>query len=527
MKTQFDIIVVGAGHNSLIAAAYLAKAGMSVLVLEKNAWIGGGVTTRELTVPGFRHDPHSTVHNLIQANPLILKDELGLQSRFGLNYIKPDVSFASVYDDNTALLTYYDLDKTCESIAKFSARDAEVYRAHIGRVRKLIPMFANGLFMPPAPFGTFLAILEQSPEGRDLIGVMHKSAFDIVDGLFESEKVKLHFLKVSSEAMSGPEEKGTGMVFNMLTGFLHTYQGAFPRGGSGALTDALEACLKSNGAEIRPNNDVRRIIVQGGVAKGVELVSGEQLFAKRAVVASIHPHLLATYVEGLDERILSTARDTQHSGYSSINSHYALNEAPRYTALTGLPQAALVECLPASMAEFRTEFDDLRYGRVPTHPSLVCGVHTNFDPSRAPHGKATLYMCSFAPYGLTDGGAARWDDVKEQVADGLLRTYRKFTDNMGSDNIIARHVDSPLDYERTSRSFQRGDISGIGRYLNQFLGRRPTPELAQYAVPGAKGLYLSGPFMHPGGGVIGGGRATARKIAGDLGVNFDELVASK
>lgn len=526
MSKQFDVVVVGAGHNPLIAAAYMAKAGLSVLVLEKNSWIGGGVVTRELTLPGFKHDPHSTVHNLIQANPLIMKDELGLKSKFGLDYIRPEVSFASVYDDGTSLLTYYDLDKTCESIAQFSRRDAEVYRAHIGRVSKLIPMFANGLFMPPAPFGTFLAMLEQSPEGRDLMGVMHKSAFDIIDGLFESDKAKIHFLKISSEAMSGPEEKGTGLVFNMLTGFLHTYQGAFPRGGSGALTDALAACLQSYGAEIRTDSDVRRILVEGGKAQGVELASGEKIMAKRAVIASIHPHVLGEYVEGLDERLIANAKDTQHSGYSSINSHYALNEAPRYKAMQGLPPAALVECLPARMEDFRTEFDDLRYGRLPKHPSLVCGTHTNFDPSRAPAGKATLYLYSFAPYELAEGGAASWDEVKEQVADSLLETFRKYTDNMDASNILARHVESPLDYERTSRTFRRGDISGIGRYLNQFLGRRPTPELAQYAVPGATGLYLSGPFMHPGGGVIGGGRPTARKIAGDLGINFDQLVAS-
>jgi phytoene dehydrogenase-like protein len=131
------------------------------------------------------------------------------------------------------------------------------------------------------------------------------------------------------------------------------------------------------------------------------------------------------------------------------------------------------------------------------------------------------------PYELAEGGAKRWDDIKNEVADWMLKAYRKFATNMGDGNIIARYVDSPLDYERTSASFQRGDVSGIGRYLYQFLGRRPTPELSQYAVPGIGGLYLSGPFMHPGGGVIGGGRATAVKIMADLGLDFDKMVAQQ
>ncbi|WP_281825285.1 FAD-dependent oxidoreductase, partial [Sphingobium sp. BS19] len=122
MNADFDVVVAGAGHNSLVAAAYLAAAGMKVLVLERNAWIGGGAVTREVTVPGFRHDLHSTAHIMIQSNPLINRDELGLIGKFGLEYIRPEISFASVFDDGSVVLTYHDLDKTCESLAKISPR---------------------------------------------------------------------------------------------------------------------------------------------------------------------------------------------------------------------------------------------------------------------------------------------------------------------------------------------------------------------------------------------------------------------
>ncbi|WP_336971375.1 NAD(P)/FAD-dependent oxidoreductase [Sphingobium aromaticiconvertens] len=523
MNADFDVVVAGAGHNSLVAAAYLAAAGMKVLVLERNAWIGGGAVTREVTVPGFRHDLHSTAHIMIQSNPLINRDELGLIGKFGLEYIRPEISFASVFDDGSVVLTYHDLDKTCESLAKISPRDAESYRRHVEKMKSILPMFVSGLHAPPLPFGTTIGLLEQSEQGRELIGIMNKSAMDIVNELFENEILKVHFAKFSSEAMSGPEEKGTGLVFNLIVGMSHSYHGGLPVGGSVALPEALVRCIEHHGGALRTEAEMVRVIVEGGQAVGVELKDGEEIRAKRAVIACIHPHTLDQFVAGVDPTVVADAKRTHHGGYSSMNTHYALHEAPRYTALEGLPDPMVVECLPAKLDTFRQEFDDLRYNRRPAHPSLVCATHTNFDKSRAPEGKATLYKYSFMPYDLNDGGSAAWDDVKEEAADRLLDFFRKFTTNMSSDNIIARHVDSPLDYERSTPSFRRGDVSGIGRYLYQFLGRRPTPALSQYAVPGVEKLYLSGPFMHPGGGVIGGGRATAIKIMGDLGMDFDRL----
>jgi phytoene dehydrogenase-like protein len=205
--------------------------------------------------------------------------------------------------------------------------------------------------------------------------------------------------------------------------------------------------------------------------------------------------------------------------------NYALHSTPVYPALQGVSAPMMLELLPADLSKLRREFDSFRYRQLPEHPSVVCFTQTNHDPTRAPPGKATLYLYSFAPYDLADGGASRWDEIRDTVADRQLSAYRRFATNVGPDNIIARHISTPLDNERTNLSFQKGDIIGIGRYLYQFLGRRPTPELAQYAVPGVEGLYLCGPFMHPGGGVIGGGRAVAAKMMDDLQMDFDKVVA--
>jgi phytoene dehydrogenase-like protein len=522
MAQVYDVVVAGAGHNSLTAAAYLAKAGMKVLVLERNAWIGGGVVTREVTLPGFKHDTHSTSHGVIQANPLIRQDELGLQAKYGLEYKYPDPRVATIFDDRTSLITWFDVDKTCESIAQFSARDADSYRKLAEKMKSILPMFVQGMFAPPLPFGSFISMLDMSPEGRELIGIMNRSAFDLIDRLFESEKVKIHFLKYASEHMTAPEEKGTGLVFYMMIGLAHSFKGGVPVGGSGSLTAALARFINDKGGEILTGRHVSKLLVEGGKAVGVRTENGEEFRARRAVIGCFHPQLLDHYVDGLGPELVEEAKHTQAGSYSALVAHYALNESPIFPALEGIPPPVLIECLPSNLEEVRQEFDLLRYGRMPKKPTLLAVCHSRHDSTRAPDGKATLYMYNFAPYQLA--GGLNWDEEKERLADWMLQDFRKYTSNMSERNILARHVQSPLDMERSSLSFRKGDIMGIGQYLYQFAGRRPIPELSQFGVPGIESLYLSGPFMHPGGGVSGGGRGVAVKMLSDMDVDFGEVI---
>ena len=479
MKENVDVIVVGAGGNSLGTAAYLAKEGLDVLVLERNADIGGGVITKEVTAPGFKHDLHSTAHMFIQANPMIYKDELGLQEKFGLKYIESEAFFSSVFPDGSSLITYGDLEKTCASIAKFSKRDADAYRNFVAKTRKLLPLFQMGLFNPPMPFGGFMAMLDQSPDGKTMIGDMLKSSFDLVLEMFENEKVKMHFMRWSSESMMAPETRGSGSVLYLMCSFIHIYKAKFPEGGSGALSHSLQRCIEHYGGEVVTSAPVKKLIMKNGKAAGVILDDGREVHAKRAVVACVHPLLLNDFVGGdLESGIQDSISKIVHADYSAFNSHYALHEAPKY------------------------KYDDL-------------------DPTRAPEGKSTLYLYTFMPYHLANGGAAKWDEVKGDVAKNMMKSLKDFTTNMTDDNIIQGYAESPLDMYRHSASFQNGDIGGAGLFMFQFMGRRPTPELANYAVPGFNGLYLVGPFMHPGGGVIGGGRPVAIKVLRDLGMPTD------
>jgi phytoene dehydrogenase-like protein len=527
MATTHDIVFVGAGHNNLTVAGYLAKAGKDVLLLEANEFYGSGCVTQELNAPGFKHDTHSTLHWLIQPNPLIREDELDLQSKFGLKYIRSPMASAALFPDRTALYGYSDTDRTCEQIAKFSEKDADAYRRFSDLAKQTMPMLVQGMYAPPAPFGSFVSLLDQSPEGRTLLRNLQRSIYDMVMEMFEHPKVQMHLLKFASELAIHPEEQGTGIVLYVMGGFAEAYPPGMPVGGSGVLSDAMARCIEHHGGEIRLNSEVTRVIVEGGRAKGVELKSGEKIMATDAVVAQFHPIVLDRYVEGLDGGLVEGARSVQLNRFSGIKVDLALNSSPDYHVGDEVKKAFFIEPLPETLLQLRQGFDTLRYGTLPEDPSMVVVVGTDHDPTRAPDGKAVCYIWQNMPYELADGGAKKWDTIKDQVGDWVVDEFAKYTTNMGPENIIARSIQTPLDHERYSLSYLRGEVMGCGSYFFQSMGHRPTPELSQYAVPGIDGLYLAGPAMHPGGGINGGGRAVAIKLMEDLNIDFDSVVSGK
>jgi phytoene dehydrogenase-like protein len=524
--SKYEVIVVGGGHNSLTAAAYLAAAGMKVLVAEKNSIAGGGAVSRELTAPGFVHDTHAGQMVLIMANPLIASDELGLKAKFGLQFSQPSAGHATVFDDDTYLTTHFSVDDTCKSIARFSAKDAEAYRGLVAQAEGMGNLFVSGLFKPPLPFGGLMAMLDQSAEGQRMIGWMLKSAYDVVCELYEHEKVRIHFLKWVSELMVGPEEKGTGVIPIFLAAMQHRFHPGAVVGGTQKLSDALVACIEHHGGEVRTDSEVVKIHTSGGKATGVTLKSGERLEADKAVVANLHPWLLGELIEGLNTGVADRARAVRLSAFGAVNTHWALKQAPKYRAGAEVDGAAVVEPAPSTMLRFRQHFDQMRYGQIPDSINASVQHNSNYDRTRVPNGQgASLYLYHFVPFKLAGKELSYWDEVKGQVLQEMLTRYQTVTTNMTADNIIGSAIETPYDMHRWSPSFQNGDLMGIGTYLDQWLGRRPTPELAQYRVPGIAGLYLSGPCFHPGGTVTGGGRATAMKLMSDLGVKYDNIMS--
>lgn len=512
-----DIVAVGSGHNGLIAAAYLAAAGRKVVVLERNAWFGGGVVTRELTRPGFRHDQHSMSHIFIQGNPLLKHDDLKLKARYGLEYLFPEVPMMSVFEDGATLKLHRDPRQSAASIARFSRRDADAFLQVSRQAAAWLPMIESSLYSPPAPVGASNALLDQSREGRALWRIMQMSTHDHLCELFEHERVRMHFARVAGENLVSPDEKATGIGMYVFLGFLEAYGFGVARGGAGRLTDALIACIKDHGGEVHANAEVTRIKVSNGRAVGVECADGRSFAARDAVIGAIHPHLLGAMIDGMDPTARAAAEATQITDCACITVHAAL-DAPLQFRSPERVDAVMVEMLPTSYEILRRDFDELRYGQFSGYPLLGLGSLSQFDPSRVPPGKAILHLWDYVPYRRPDG--ASWDATKQQYADRMLAHLSKFVANV-PDVVLERHVDSPVDMERTSPSFRHGDLHGIATTTYQSGAHRPTPELGQYTIPGLEGFYLVGPFQHPGGGVFGAGRATAMRIFEALGMDFE------
>jgi phytoene dehydrogenase-like protein len=519
MPSTYDIVTVGSGHNGLVAAAYLAAAGKKVLVLERNAWFGGGVVTRELTVPGFRHDQHSMAHIFIQGNPLLKNDELKLKAKHGLSYVFPELPMMSVFEDGSTLGLYRDRERTCAEIAKFSERDAAAYRRLAAKAASYMPMVAATLYAPPTPLGATYALMDQSREGRELWRYMQMSSHDLLCSWFEHDKVRMHFARVAGENLVSPDEKATGFGVFVFVGFLEAYGIGVPLGGSGKLTDTLIASIREHGGEVLAEVDVARIAVKNGRAVAAVASDGREFAAKDAVIAALHPHDLGRMVEGVQPAVVEAANATQISEIGCITVHAALHHPLKFRAGAHV-RAVMIELLPNKYDTIRKSFDCLRYGEFSTYPLVGLGSLTMFDPSRVPAGNATMHVWDYVPYQRADGRS--WDDAKHHYAKRMLSHMENFVDNV-ADNVIAYHCDSPVDMERTSSSFRRGDLHGVAATTYQYGAHRPTPDLGYNVVPGCERLYLVGPFQHPGGGVFGAGRATAIRMFEDLKLDFAKV----
>ena len=518
MPERYDIVVAGGGHNGLIAASYLAKAGMSVCVVERNEKLGGAVMTSELTAPGFKHDVCSVAHTLIQANPLIRDDELELKSRFGLKYLNPERMTATFFDDGSVLEFWTDLDRTCESIAQFSQRDADSFRRFCETVFQTLDMLVTGMFDVPPAVGAQAAMMDASPAGRELMRTQAISSWDVIDEWFENDRVKIALARFASEAMTNPFDYGTGFGAYAILPLMYKYGMGVPVGGSDALVTALTECLEVHGGVYKVSSPVARFKISGDEATGVVLESGEEILADHAVISTLNvkqvfPHMVpgSTLPDGFERSVrIAKSASLQH-----FNVHLALHEQPQFKIGASVDDFVWIEKSHSDVEQFAQVFRDLQYGHVRRDFAAYVGPH-KVDPSRVPDGKHMVHLCAFAPYNLKDGGPQKWDEVGQQVADGLIEDLRKLTTNLDDDNIIGRFHMTPLDMERHNNALVNADVGHLGVYSWQLGGNRPVPGWGQYRTPIGR-LYMSGASTHPGSGVTGGpGRNAANVVMEDL-----------
>src|SRR5260221_8584883 len=284
MAEQFDIVIAGAGHNSLVAAAYLGKAGYSCLVLEARHIIGGNTMTEELTLPGYLHDTCSTSHAIFMQSPIWSNQELPL-AEYGLEYINPDPASHVVFPDGTYITQWLVIDRTCEEISKFSRRDAETYRKMIADWRGVSPIF-NKVRYTPAGWGPSIAEeLAAHPQGAIWMRRQALSAWDIIDSAFEDWHVKSWMVWFAEGTLQPAERPGTGTLAYSFVAGRQRNGWAIPKGGSWSLPQALRHIIEDHGGTILTNQPVSRLLLEGGRCVGVETESGEQFRARHAVVS--------------------------------------------------------------------------------------------------------------------------------------------------------------------------------------------------------------------------------------------------
>ena len=512
---EADFIIVGAGHNSLITAAYLARAGLRVLVIEGHERIGGDTITEELTLPGFHHDSCSSAHVLIQSNPLLRDNELGLD-HYGLDYLFPDPVVVIPFSDGESVTMYRDRERTAAEFARYSRRDAQAYLELLADWDTVKATVNAGNQRAPLRPSEALAALEATPKGVEMARVRMSSAIEVVTERFEDDHTRAFLLWMAMMTAQPIDRPYTGFLPFSLTAGRQTYSWTTPRGGSGMLPQALAALITERGGVIETGSWVERVLVEDGRAVGVRMGDGRERRARSGVVSSMHIKRLpdAVGAEQLGEEFVRGV-ERWRAGITFFATHYALAEAPRYRTHDGGVNSVAMGAA-GSAENLLSACRDFRAGRLHLDdPMLLCVCSSVVDSSRAPEGKHTLKVISYLPYELPEG-PGHWDNIKTEVSDRLLAHLRTLAPNLSDDVILARHIESPLDLERRNPHNWHGGCHGGDQDPSQDGFMRPMPGYSQYRSPIA-GLYLTGGCTHPGGSVSGApGRNAAHAILTDL-----------
>ncbi len=521
MGSCYDVIVIGGGHNGLVNAAYLARAGKKVLVLEQRHVLGGAAVTEEI-FPGFQFSVCSYVVSLLR--PEIIRD-LDLP-RHGLEILPLDGTFTPM-PNGDYLWRVNDHAKTRREIVRHSRVDAEAYE-EFGKAMVQMCRFVKPLLSmtPPDPASLhprdlqkllFLTRRFQALSADDrynLVQLMTMSAADFLDQWFETDVLKA---TMSASGIIGTflGVRSPGTAYVLLHHYMGEIDGAFrawgfSRGGTGAISNAIAAAAREAGVEIRTQAPVAKILLKNGRATGVVLGNGEEIQAA-VVSSSVDPNLtfLKMIAPGeLPGEFLDEVRRYKYRG-SSGKVNLALDALPDFTCLPGpgLHLRGAISVSP-SVEYMERAYDQAKYGEFSRRPYIDVVIPSLTDPSVAPPGKHVLScFVQYAPYSLKEGN---WDENREAFGDTVIDTLAQFAPNLKK-IIIGRQVLTPLDIERmiglTQGNIFQGELS-----LEQLFFLRPVPGWAKYRTP-VRNLYMCGSATHPGGGIMGApGRLAAMEI---------------
>jgi phytoene dehydrogenase-like protein len=524
----YDAIVVGAGHNGLTAAAYLARAGLTVLVLERREIVGGCCVTEEIA-PGCRVSTTSYIASMLR--PEVIRD-LRL-AEFGLHMVPCDPAIQVAFPEGKVVPWWADRDQAVAEFHTHSPNDAETF-VRVDEKLKKLARYLQPFFLEPPPeieTGSLQGWFDLFRVGKrfhaisngdlaDLISFLTGSLGEFLDHNYESDVIKTLFLANNVYGKhGGPYQPGTaiGLLFHLLSGGAEEIQGFYGHvmGGMGSITQAMAAAARKFGAEIRTSTPVNQIGTRDEKVRGVVLEDGTEI-RSRMVLSNADPKrtfLQMISASELPGEFLHAVRGIKMDGpCAKVN--FVLSEEPRFT---GTPQShtrlqRTFYTLVSSLEFAEKCYDIAKFGEIPEDLWVDCVVSSNADPSLAPEGKHILTcFVQYVPYHLRQG---TWDEKRELLGDRVVTKIAKHAPNVPG-SILARQVLTPLDLERTY-GLTEGNIFHGDLRLEQLFFMRPVPGWSQYRTPIA-GLYLCGAGAHPGGGVTGApGHNAAQQVLRDL-----------
>lgn len=518
MAERRNAIIVGGGHNGLVTAFFLAKAGLKPLVLERRPVTGGAAITEEFS-PGFRCS--TLAHTAGPIRPDIVRD-MQLE-RHGLRLITPDVGVVALTQDGRSLTLYHQLARSCSEIAKFSQKDAAKYRDFSQSLEKVGKVIADALRLIPPNIDNPSAgdLLEMLQAGRAIRGLGKKDMYrllrwapmavaDLVGEFFDTELLRTTIAaRGIFGTFLGPWSAGSSMVLLIRAASDRDPAGSafFAAGGMGALTQAMTAAAKEAGAEVRTGAEVKEVRIKDGIAKGVVLASGEEIEA-RAVVSNADPK--RTFLKLVDpahlgpDFVQKVKNYRAHGTVAKVN--LALSRLPEFTALKGSGNGAMKARIHIGpeIDYLERAFDECKYGRFSRQPYLEVTIPSLTDSSLAPPGKhvMSIYM-QYAPYQLRDGD---WEDQRSALSQTVVNTLAQYAPGL-AELVVDGQIITPKDLEATY-GLSGGHIFHGELALDQFFTMRPMLDWARYRTP-ITNLYLCGSGTHPGNGLTGGSGANA------------------
>ena len=513
----YDGIIIGAGHHGLILGSYLARAGLDILLVERRLDYGGGLCTREVTLPGFYHNLHSINHFHISETPWF--KDLNLSEH--VSYITPRYEFGQAHRDGSAIVLGRDLEETVANIARFSKKDAVTFREWNRKAEKITAqIFLPERYAEPLPKQEREAFLSRTTLGREFLEVSNRQPLDVVRELFENEHVRLLFLfKVSLfgtwlvDTLSQTSPMGSVIrAFDLESGY------QLCQGGSLNLARGLMETFIAAGGTFQPQVNIDRIIVENGRAVGIELAGGRTVRARQFIASTLDVHQTFEKLLGREQlpaAFLKKLDGFQYTAWSLFGLHLALNESPRFVAEKFEPNInrTLKWSVGAeTMEDLFSAHQDVQAGRVPKIVQFGSGPLSLLDPTQAPPGKHTTYCWHVMPLEPELGGGS-YESFKEEFADKIIECFARYCPNMTRKNILRRYIYTGREYIEEMINMRGGDI-----FMGAFSAEQVMYNHFGYrsSIPN---LYNAGSAAHPGGAISGGaGYISAGVIAEDLGL---------